>query len=185
MYKCRLDINHQWPVLTVEFFSYFDVNARHVHVFVPLKIHLTQSTARHHESTGKRRHSGRAGRWILIRLSCTVLSVLLCGQMISVQYWIHWGGDNFTPLKWMLGVYNNIREFCELSICNSTWFTEPDQFWIRICNTIIRQRTRVTDIVQDITNTKWKWAGHIVWMKYNRICRWTMRSTEWQIKGVR
>ena len=31
----------------------------------------------------------------------------------------------------------------------------------RICNTIIRQRTRVTDIVQYITKTKWKWAGYV------------------------
>ena len=40
----------------------------------------------------------------------------------------------------------------------------------------------MTDIVQYVTNTKWKWAGHIVRMKGNR---WTIRSTEWQIKGVR
>ena len=52
----------------------------------------------------------------------------------------------------------------------------------RIRNTIIRQRTRVTDIVQYVTNTKWKWAGHISRMKDNRC---TIRSTEWQIKGVR
>ena len=52
----------------------------------------------------------------------------------------------------------------------------------RICNIIIRQRTRVTDIVQYVTNTKWNWAGHIARMKDNR---WTIRSTEWQIKGVR
>ena len=52
----------------------------------------------------------------------------------------------------------------------------------RIGNTIIRQRTRVTDIVQYVTNTKWKRAGHITQMKDNR---WTVRSTEWQIKGVR
>ena len=31
----------------------------------------------------------------------------------------------------------------------------------RICNTTIRQRTRVTDKVPYVTNTKWKWAGHI------------------------
>ena len=52
----------------------------------------------------------------------------------------------------------------------------------RFRNTIIRQRTRVTDIVQYVTNTKWKWAGHIARMKGNR---WTIRSTEWQIEGVR
>ena len=32
------------------------------------------------------------------------------------------------------------------------------------------------------TNLKWKWAGHITHMKDNR---WTIKSTEWQIKGVR
>ena len=31
----------------------------------------------------------------------------------------------------------------------------------RICNTIIRQRTRVTDIVTFVTNANWKWAGRI------------------------
>ena len=52
----------------------------------------------------------------------------------------------------------------------------------RIRNTIIRQTTRVTGIVQYVNNTKWKWAGHIARM--NDI-RWTIRSTEWQIQGVR
>ena len=49
-------------------------------------------------------------------------------------------------------------------------------------HTIIRQRTRVTDIVQYVTNTKWKWAGYIARMKDNRC---TIRSKEWQMKGVR
>ena len=52
----------------------------------------------------------------------------------------------------------------------------------RIRNTTIRQRTRVTDIVQYVTNTKWKWAGHIARMKDNR---WTIRNTESQAEGVR
>ena len=46
----------------------------------------------------------------------------------------------------------------------------------RIRNTTIRQRTTGTHIVQYVTNTKWKWAGHIARMKDNR---WTIRSTEW------
>ena len=41
---------------------------------------------------------------------------------------------------------------------------------------------RVTDVVQYVTNTKWKWAGHIDRMKDKR---WTTRNTEWKIKGVR
>ena len=45
----------------------------------------------------------------------------------------------------------------------------------RIRNTIIRQRTRVTDTVQYVTNTKWKWAGHIARGKDNS---WTVR-TKW------
>ena len=52
----------------------------------------------------------------------------------------------------------------------------------RFLNTIIRQRVKVTDIGQYVTNTKEKWAGHIARMKDNR---WTIKSTEWQIKGVR
>ena len=40
----------------------------------------------------------------------------------------------------------------------------------------------MTDRVQYVTNTKWKWAGHIARMKDNR---WTIKSTEWHIKGVR
>ena len=46
----------------------------------------------------------------------------------------------------------------------------------RIRDTIIRQRTRVTDIVQYVTNTTWKWAGHIARMKYNRR---TITNTVW------
>ena len=52
----------------------------------------------------------------------------------------------------------------------------------RILNTTIRQRTRVTDIVQYVTNMKWKWAGHIARMKDNR---WSVSSTERQTEGVR
>ena len=52
----------------------------------------------------------------------------------------------------------------------------------RLRNTVIRQRSRVTDIVQNVTNTKWKWAVHITRLKDNR---WTTRNTKWQIKGAR
>ena len=45
----------------------------------------------------------------------------------------------------------------------------------RIRNTIIRHRTRVVDMAQNVTNTKWKRAGYIVRMKDNR---WIIRSTE-------
>ena len=51
----------------------------------------------------------------------------------------------------------------------------------KIHNTLIGQRTRVTYIVQYVTNTEWKWTGHIARMKDNR---WTIRNTEWQIKDV-
>ena len=52
----------------------------------------------------------------------------------------------------------------------------------RIRNTIIRQETRVTDIVQYVTSTNWKQAGHIARMKDFRCI---IRSEEWQIRGVR
>ena len=35
----------------------------------------------------------------------------------------------------------------------------------RTRNTIIKRRTRVTDVVQYVTNTKWKGAGHIARIK--------------------
>ena len=40
----------------------------------------------------------------------------------------------------------------------------------------------MTNIVQYVTNRKWKWAGHIARLKDNK---WTIRNTEWQIKGIR
>ena len=39
----------------------------------------------------------------------------------------------------------------------------------------------MTEIAKYVTNAKWKWAGHITRMNDNRQ---TIRSTEWQIKGV-
>ena len=68
----------------------------------------------------------------------------------------------------------------------SQWVMERKMLYVklkdRIHGTITKQRTRVTDIVQYVTNVKWKWAGHIARVKDNR---WTIRSTEWQIKDVR
>ena len=52
----------------------------------------------------------------------------------------------------------------------------------RICNTIIWQISRVTDIVGYVINSKWKWTGYITQTNDNR---WAIRNTKWQIKGVR
>ena len=55
----------------------------------------------------------------------------------------------------------------------------------RIRNIIIRQRTKVTDIVKYVTNAKWKtlWVGHIARMK---IYKWTItleaQSGRWRAK---
>ena len=49
----------------------------------------------------------------------------------------------------------------------------------RIQNTIIWQRTKVTDLSKYVRNVKSKRAGHIARMEGNR---WTTRSTEWQIR---
>ena len=38
----------------------------------------------------------------------------------------------------------------------------------RIRNTITRRRTRVTYVVQYVTNMKWKWARHVARMKHNK-----------------
>ena len=52
----------------------------------------------------------------------------------------------------------------------------------RFCSTIIRQRTRETDIVEYVTKAKGKWTGHIARMNNNRR---TIRSTKRQKKGAR
>ena len=40
----------------------------------------------------------------------------------------------------------------------------------------IRERTKVIDIIQYITKTKAKWAGHVARLRDNR---WTNRATVW------
>ena len=70
--------------------------------------------------------------------------------------------------KWYLKIWHMIG-----------WLQLFVYWWVP--NTIIRQSTRVTNILQYVTNTKWKWAGHIARMKDNR---WSTRTTEWQTKGV-
>ena len=42
------------------------------------------------------------------------------------------------------------------------------------CNTL--------NIIKHITNTKWRWAGHVARMQDNR---WTIRTTEWQVRKGR
>ena len=49
-------------------------------------------------------------------------------------------------------------------------------------NTIIEHRTRVTDLLEYVANAKWKWDGHVASLNDNRR---TIRSTEWQVQGVR
>ena len=51
-----------------------------------------------------------------------------------------------------------------------------------ICDTITKQRIRMTNTAEYITNAKWKWAGHMSQTNDN----WqSIVSTEWQIKGIR
>jgi len=45
----------------------------------------------------------------------------------------------------------------------------------RIPNEIIRQRTKVVDVVERIATMKWAWAGHLA-----RDGRWTKRVIEWR-----
>jgi len=46
----------------------------------------------------------------------------------------------------------------------------------RIPNEIIRQRTKVADVVERIATVKWAWAGHLA---RTRDDRWTKRVIEW------
>ena len=49
----------------------------------------------------------------------------------------------------------------------------------KIPNNVIREKTKLNDILRVITKSKWKWAGHVARMNDNR---WTIRSTEWQVR---
>ena len=50
----------------------------------------------------------------------------------------------------------------------------------KVTNKIIREKTGVNDILEAITKTRWKWAGHVARMNDNR---WTVRCTEWQVRS--
>ena len=50
----------------------------------------------------------------------------------------------------------------------------------KIPNKTIREKTGISDILEIITKTRWKWAGHVARMKDNR---WTVRCTEWQVRN--
>lgn len=46
----------------------------------------------------------------------------------------------------------------------------------RIRNTIIRERTKFTDVITRAKHQKWNWAGHVARLNDNR---WTLKSTQW------
>ena len=51
----------------------------------------------------------------------------------------------------------------------------------KIPNKTIREKTRISDTLEIITKTRWKWAGHVACMKDNR---WTVRCfTELQVRN--
>ena len=45
-----------------------------------------------------------------------------------------------------------------------------------IPNLDIREKTKVNDILEEMTKLKWKGAGHVARIKDNR---WTIRCTDW------
>ena len=47
----------------------------------------------------------------------------------------------------------------------------------RVNHKIIRKKTGVTDIMEKVRQSKWRWAGHVARFQDNR---WTYRLTEWQ-----
>ena len=49
----------------------------------------------------------------------------------------------------------------------------------RIPNSTIKRLTKVDDIVNVITEAKWKWAGYVASMNDKR---WTVTCTEWQVR---
>ena len=52
----------------------------------------------------------------------------------------------------------------------------------KIPNEQISVKTNILNIIKHITNTKWRWAGHVARMQDNR---WTIRTTEWQVRKGR
>ena len=52
----------------------------------------------------------------------------------------------------------------------------------KIPNEEISVKTNILNIIKHITNTKWRWAGHVARMQDNR---WTIRTTEWQVRKGR
>ena len=52
----------------------------------------------------------------------------------------------------------------------------------KIPNEEISVKTNTLNIIKHITNTKWRWAGHVARMQDNR---WTIRTTEWQVRKGR
>ena len=49
----------------------------------------------------------------------------------------------------------------------------------KVPNLEISQRTKINDILEEITKLKWKLAGHVARMRDDR---WTIRCTEWQVR---
>ena len=52
----------------------------------------------------------------------------------------------------------------------------------KIPNEEISVKTNILNIIKHITNTKWRWAGHVARMQDNR---WTIRTTDWQVRKGR
>lgn len=44
-------------------------------------------------------------------------------------------------------------------------------------NKIVRERTKVTDVIEKIAQARWRWAGNVACLNDNRCTR---RLTEWR-----
>ena len=42
---------------------------------------------------------------------------------------------------------------------------------------LVREKTKVTDVTEQVGRRKWTWAGHVSRIRYNR---WTLRITTWK-----
>ena len=58
----------------------------------------------------------------------------------------------------------------ERNMLNITYRDTKTNIWVR-------QRTKVTDVVEQIRSRKWTWAGHVSRIRDNR---WTLRYTTWK-----
>ncbi|NNK28772.1 MAG: reverse transcriptase family protein, partial [Flavobacteriaceae bacterium] len=80
-----------------------------------------------------------------------------------------YASETWTLTKKMIGRLRTSQRAMERIMLN---ITRKDRWR----NTVIRNKTKVLDIIQVAKINKWRWAGHVARMQDNR---WTRKATDW------